>query len=75
MMIAMEKQSPYKEISKLDITIGLIIGFISQYWQFIWMQQFVNIYVLGILYGIGWTYCPILIQVKSWKKISITKLW
>lgn len=67
----MEKQS----LCKSELCISLVVGFISQYWQFVWMQQFINIYILGVLYGIGWTFCPILIQVKSWKKISISKPW
>ena len=74
-MIVMDKQSHCNDITKVEVLLGAGIGLVSQYWQLVWLLQYVNLYVLGIIYAILWTYFPLKITMNSYKSFSFSKPW
>lgn len=76
MMIAMDKQFPCnKPLTKFEALVGLSVCIVAQYWQLVWLQQHVNLYVAAIIYSIWWSYLPVVVHVKSWRSISFSKPW
>jgi hypothetical protein len=78
MMTATEKPfhcNQMKHVTCVEGIIAFSISLVVAQPQLVWLQQFVSIHMLMIVYGLLWTFVPVTIHVHSWKKISFSKPW